>query len=352
MPSFKLLLSDPAGTVLEHPTLLAAVRSDEHVLPPRGRPIALPSGAKLAHLPGRRPVGLNPKTGALELVREFTIDGKTFAPNAVGAVLPPGYTRTYLPGGGEGRRAGAAAVGVHRGGVGAEGAGGLGAAHRSPHALGPVALQRPRGEGPGEGAPRALPRQPGARSSSRCARSSTGASPARTSSTASDEGGIPASVMCNAQCVGCISRAARRRAARDPRPHERRAGRRGDGGRRGVAPGARHGPHHGELRPGLRGRAAHPLALDREGHSASRASARRRAAININTNGSLPHGLRALFDAGLDAVRVSLNSAHPELYAAYYQPKGYGFARRGGVDRGGAEEEAPTWRSTCCSSPA
>jgi pyruvate-formate lyase-activating enzyme len=51
-----------------------------------------------------------------------------------------------------------------------------------------------------------------------------------------------------------------------------------------------------------------------------------KGSLNINTNGSLPLGLRALFDAGLDAVRVSLNSAHPELYAAYYQPKGYGFA--------------------------
>ena len=48
--------------------------------------------------------------------------------------------------------------------------------------------------------------------------------------------------------------------------------------------------------------------------------------ININTNASLPHGLAALLDAGLDAVRVSLNSATPELYAAYYRPQRYSFA--------------------------
>ena len=51
-----------------------------------------------------------------------------------------------------------------------------------------------------------------------------------------------------------------------------------------------------------------------------RARDRPRARININTNASLTAGLDALFDAGLDAVRVSLNSAVADLYEAYYQP--------------------------------
>ena len=50
-----------------------------------------------------------------------------------------------------------------------------------------------------------------------------------------------------------------------------------------------------------------------------------RGSININTNGSLTKGLAALFDAGLDAVRVSLNSAVKDLYEAYYQPHKYGW---------------------------
>jgi molybdenum cofactor biosynthesis enzyme MoaA len=50
-----------------------------------------------------------------------------------------------------------------------------------------------------------------------------------------------------------------------------------------------------------------------------------RGSININTNGSLPHALEALFDAGLDAVRVSLNSAVKPLYEAYYRPVKYGW---------------------------
>ncbi|MGH7660928.1 MAG: radical SAM protein [Vulcanimicrobiaceae bacterium] len=45
--------------------------------------------------------------------------------------------------------------------------------------------------------------------------------------------------------------------------------------------------------------------------------------VNLNSNGSLPKSLQALIDAGLDAVRVSLNSFRPPVYAAYYRPIGY-----------------------------
>jgi sugar phosphate isomerase/epimerase len=50
-----------------------------------------------------------------------------------------------------------------------------------------------------------------------------------------------------------------------------------------------------------------------------------RGSVNVNTNGSLPAALAALADAGLDAVRISTNSASPDLYQAYYRPVGYGF---------------------------
>lgn len=48
--------------------------------------------------------------------------------------------------------------------------------------------------------------------------------------------------------------------------------------------------------------------------------------INCNSNASRPDVLPALARAGLTSLRVSLNSAHPELYAAYYRPNGYSFA--------------------------
>ncbi len=47
--------------------------------------------------------------------------------------------------------------------------------------------------------------------------------------------------------------------------------------------------------------------------------------ININTNASNPRWLQRLYDAGLDTIRASTISGHPETYAAYYRPLGYTF---------------------------
>lgn len=50
-----------------------------------------------------------------------------------------------------------------------------------------------------------------------------------------------------------------------------------------------------------------------------------RGTINMNTNGSLPKVLDRLFDAGLDSIRVSMNSVREKCYRAYFRPKGYRF---------------------------
>ena len=50
-----------------------------------------------------------------------------------------------------------------------------------------------------------------------------------------------------------------------------------------------------------------------------------RGSLHINTKASLTAGLAALYDAGLDSIRVSLNSAVADLYEAYYQPEKYGW---------------------------
>lgn len=48
--------------------------------------------------------------------------------------------------------------------------------------------------------------------------------------------------------------------------------------------------------------------------------------INMNTNGSRPATLEKLFDAGLDSIRVSMNSVRKECYEAYFRPSGYQFS--------------------------
>ncbi len=52
-------------------------------------------------------------------------------------------------------------------------------------------------------------------------------------------------------------------------------------------------------------------------------AARGNGTINLNTNGSQPSALARCIDAGLQAVRISLNSFRPRVYAAYYRPQGY-----------------------------
>ena len=47
--------------------------------------------------------------------------------------------------------------------------------------------------------------------------------------------------------------------------------------------------------------------------------------INMNSNASLPNRLAPLLDAGLDSIRVSMNSVRDACYNAYFRPKGYRF---------------------------
>ncbi len=319
----KLLFADPKGRVMEHPYLLATLRSGEELVPPQDKPIPLPSAGRLVHLPGRLPVGLDPETGELELVREMKMNGKTFVPSAVGALLPPGYTRTFLPG--EVKADGpvlpqwaytAAAWGED----------------------GPVAWaihtdKRSHWEPEKYSTPDLkkivdahLARFP----NNRVLKQLTTCAMLYRCFTSQnifyvrDEGAIPASVMCNARCVGCISD---QPADGPPASHERM-----NDGPSGEEMGEI-GLYHLEHAPGRtmvsfgQGCEGEPLTRWKYIAEAIRYMRARssRGSININTNASLTKGLEALFDAGLDAIRVSLNSASKELYEAYYKPVKYGW---------------------------
>jgi len=50
-----------------------------------------------------------------------------------------------------------------------------------------------------------------------------------------------------------------------------------------------------------------------------------RGVIHLNTNGSRPGAVQLLIDAGMNSIRVSLNSAREKIYTSYYQPRGYTF---------------------------
>ncbi len=48
-----------------------------------------------------------------------------------------------------------------------------------------------------------------------------------------------------------------------------------------------------------------------------------RGTINLNSNASLPLAVKGLADAGLDSLRVSLNSAQERYHSNYYRPKNF-----------------------------
>lgn len=50
-----------------------------------------------------------------------------------------------------------------------------------------------------------------------------------------------------------------------------------------------------------------------------------RGTVNLNSNASYPDRVSALIDAGLDSMRISLNSAQPEYYTRYFRPHDYSF---------------------------
>jgi pyruvate-formate lyase-activating enzyme len=136
------------------------------------------------------------------------------------------------------------------------------------------------------------------------------------------EAAIPVSPKCNAACVGCISELAADSAI--PSPQTRIAS------EPQVAELARIAIHHLErVEDGIvsfgQGCEGEPLLRATTLASAIAAIRARRSngTINCNTNGSLPRSLERLIDAGLQAVRISLNSFRPDVYAAYYRPTGY-----------------------------
>jgi pyruvate-formate lyase-activating enzyme len=138
------------------------------------------------------------------------------------------------------------------------------------------------------------------------------------------EAPLPTATACNARCLGCISlqqdsgiSSCQQRIAFTPTPEEiaqvalahiRRV-------RRPVV-------SFGQGCEGDPLLAAHVIA---PAISLIRRKTRR-GTINLNTNASLPEALEKLIDAGLDSLRVSMNSVREETYSAYFRPTGYRFA--------------------------
>lgn len=85
-----VVYADTEGNIYEHEQWTALARSGDMIVELYEEElIPLPEGATLVSLPGTRPVGLDPVTGHMAVM-----DGDV---QAVGALLPQGYTRLYVP---------------------------------------------------------------------------------------------------------------------------------------------------------------------------------------------------------------------------------------------------------------
>jgi pyruvate-formate lyase-activating enzyme len=135
------------------------------------------------------------------------------------------------------------------------------------------------------------------------------------------EAPLPVSPHCNASCLGCLSRqetdcalASHERISFVPTPHE-------------VAEVAvLHLKNAAKpivsFGQGCEGEPLLQFSVLREAIEIIRMRTQR-GTIHLNTNGSHPEHIRALARAGLNSVRISVNSFKEEYYRAYFRPRGY-----------------------------
>ncbi len=137
------------------------------------------------------------------------------------------------------------------------------------------------------------------------------------------EAPVPTSPACNARCIGCLS-------------YQSGSGFRGSQDRLGFKPAP------GEIAQVIlnhvervnasvvsfgQGCEGEPLMRGKDLAKAIRMVREKtsRGTINLNTNGSLPGMVRELISAGLDSIRISLNSPTEAYYLRHFRPVNYTF---------------------------
>lgn len=313
-----LAYADSRGRLLEDAGLGALARSGWDVgAPGQAAPFdatwtELPDGATITSLPGR-----------MALAREQGGETIRISPDAgwaVGAVLPPGFTRTLMPAYEEEEGApvlpifGYAAVGFRRGKP-------VVAALRTD----PLEWWQPHNftgrdiAGAIAQATRDLPGNRLVAHLSKCA-TTYNCYTAQNTFYRRWEGSLPTSGPCNAMCVGCISE----QWGEVESPQDR------IGFRPTVDEVVDLAAWH------LAGDEAAIVSFGQgcEGEPLMRAdlpeavarikAARANAFVNVNTNGSRPALMEAMIEAGLDGARVSVFSFNDDFFRAYYRPRDYG----------------------------
>jgi pyruvate-formate lyase-activating enzyme len=308
-----LLVADEKGEIYDDPRYIAGGMSGGDFAPLRPDDLVpLPEGSKFYFIPKGRPIGFNKKGGPIVVGGGY----------AVSAFLPPGYTRTYLPAYEEFRpdpllplwsytavawykeQFHAAAVQVAW----------MKKADPRLHddaVIGPLVKKK-------------LAQHPTNRllkHLEKCAMFYH-CFAAKNIFAGRWEAPLPTSPTCNARCVGCLSLqegecpASQDRISFIPTPEE-------------IAEAAI--PHLKKAEDAIvsfgQGCEGEPLMQSTTLVKAVRLmrDATSRGIVNLNTNGFSSDRIRELRDAGLDSIRISMNSPDHGRYHQYYRPKGYQF---------------------------
>lgn len=339
--TFLAVVADDKGEVFEHPELLLAGMSGTAVVRPKAEElIPLPAGSRLFTIPGAPAIGFEPRSARAATVDRLPKRWGGRRIQAVSTFLTPGYTRTLLPAADYHRQCGtlplwsytavgwcveeqrfyAAAVQVDRNPQWRP-------EHFDDRELDPLVRKR-------------LAERPDNRLLEQLARCAIDyhCFAAKNLFFRRWEAPLPVSPACNARCVGCISLqesdccpASQERLTFVPTVAELCE----------VAV-----PHLQEAEHAIvsfgQGCEGDPILQADTVCAAVKAMRRAtaRGTINFNSNASLPAAVDALAAAGIDSLRVSLNSARAPFYDAYYRQRGYTFddvleslrrARQGGL---------------------
>ncbi len=326
--TFLTVVANSNGDVFEHPELLMAGMNGLSLCRPQADElIPLPEGSRLFTIPGTPPIGFDRRTGQQKTVSRLPTSWGGGALQAVSAFVTPAFTRTLLPAADylnkpveltlwsytavgwcvEEERFYVAAVRVDRNRQWEP-------RHFDDRKLEPLVRQR-------------LAREPDNRlleQLSRCALDYH-CFAAKNLFFGRWEAPLPCSPVCNAQCVGCISlqdepktcQASQDRIHFVPTVEEI------------CAVAVPHLLHAANAIVSFgQGCEGDPIMQVDTVCAAVREMRRqtRRGTINFNTNASIPAAIDQLAAAGIDSIRISLNSVQEHFYTAYYRPRCYSFA--------------------------
>lgn len=315
----RMLVADEQGHIYDHPDLLLLCRrGDEWSLPRPDELMPLPDESELFLLPGRHAAGLNPETGEIEVLEDL----------AVAAFAAPAHTLTAHPVYDTDEEAPMLPLFAY---------GAVGFANDRFYICARKVDDDVRQVFKGisqkkivKTAEDLMKRYPDNRLMQHLMQNCVlrySCPAARNLCLGRYEAPIPTSRVCNARCIGCISQQENTsKICATPQ------------NRMSFTPTADeilevmqyHGRNESEkpvfsFGQGCEGEPLTEAPLLEEAIRRFRTSGGH-GTINLNSNSSRPQAVAALAEAGLTSLRVSLNSARPEVYDRYYRPHGYTFA--------------------------